>query len=98
MRAVAVSLVGCLLALASDSPLPAAAPPASAEKAARDVLVRLEKDAGAKERMRALVSLVKAGPDAVGPLVETLRKGSAENRTFAAWVLGILADSAARPA
>jgi HEAT repeat protein len=98
MRVVAILVGGCLLALASNSPLPAAAPPAAGGKAARDVLARLEKGAGAKERMRALVALVKAGPDAVGPLVETLQKGSAENRTFAAWVLGILADPAARPA
>src|SRR5262249_53645035 len=53
---------------------------------------------GGKERMGALVSLAKAGPAAVPALVETLHKGSPPNRAFAAQVLGILADPAARPA
>jgi len=73
--------------------------PAAAEKAARDMLARLEKgDPEWKERMRALVNLAKAGPAAVPALVETLQKGSPPNRAFAAQVLGILADPAARPA
>lgn len=73
--------------------------PPSQEKSARDVLARLAKpDAAWQDRMRALVSLTKAGPDAVEALGETLQKGPPPNRTFAAWVLGILADPAARPA
>jgi HEAT repeat protein len=102
------SLGGCLLPLmltglsAAAGQEPAAkklAPPSAKEKAARDTLARLAKvDAGWKERMRAFVSLVKAGEGAVGPLVETLRTGSPENRAFAAGVLGVLADPAARPA
>src|SRR5262245_47923166 len=96
-----VPTVGCcLLALTLASPFAAAgpvravtkaAPPSVREKAARDTLARLEGEAGWKERIRALVSLSRAGPDAVGPLVETLQKGSPRNRTFAAHVLGILA-------
>jgi HEAT repeat protein len=65
----------------------------------RDTLARLEKgEPGGNERMRALVSLAKAGRAAVPALVETLEKGSPPNRAFAAWVLGVLADPAARPA
>jgi HEAT repeat protein len=102
---VVPTVAGCLLALTLAGPLAAAgpgqavkkaAPPSAQQKVARDTLAGLENEAGWQERMRALVSLTKAGPDAVGPLVETLRKGSPRNRTFAAWVLGILADPAAR--
>jgi HEAT repeat protein len=98
------AVCGCLLVLISTG-LPASGQESSAkkassaeEKAARDTLAQLEKESGWKERMRALVSLTKAGRNAVGPLVETLQKGSPRNRTFAAWVLGILADPTARPA
>ena len=88
----------CLASLLAP-PAGAAGEGPAAGKAARDTLARLEKgNPGGDERMRALVSLAKAGPAAVPALVETLRKGSPPNRAFAAWVLGVLADPAARPA
>src|SRR5262245_27756548 len=98
---------GCLLALTLTAPFAATgqgqaakegASPPVATKVARYTLARLEKGDSWKERMRALVSLAKAGPDAVGPLAETLQKGSPGNRTFAAWIRGIPTDPAARPA
>jgi len=107
MRAVRPGVSACLLALTLTGPVAANgqekagknSATAAAEKAARDTLARLEEgDPEWKERMRALVSLAKAGPAAVPALAETLRKGSPPNRAFAAQVLGILADPAARPA
>jgi len=81
-----------------EQPVMKTAAPREREKAARETLARLEKAPGWQERMRAFVSLTKAGPDAIGPLVEALHKGSPPNRAFAARVLGILASPAARPA
>jgi len=96
MRAVRAGVRACLLALTLIWPV-AATGQEKAEKAARDRLARLEEgDPGWKERMRALVSLAKAGPAAVPALVEMLQKGSPPNRAFAAQVLGILADPPAR--
>src|SRR5262245_3017533 len=94
MRALPAGVRACLILL----PLLLTGP-AAAESSARDTLAGLEKDtAGPKERMRALVSLVKTGGDAVPALVEALQKASAPNRAFAAYVLGIIADPSARPA
>src|SRR5215471_1792321 len=105
MRAVRAGVSACLLVLALTGLVAANgqekagknSATAAAEKAARDTLARLEDgDPGWKERMRALVSLAKAGPAAVPALVEMLQKGSPANRAFAAQVLGILADPPAR--
>src|SRR5262245_65152923 len=98
MRAVPTAVHACLLALALCWPA-AGQDEAGKTGAARAALARLEKDeAGGKERMRALIGLAKAGRAAVPALAETLQKGSPRNRAFAAWVLGVLADPAARPA
>jgi HEAT repeat protein len=71
----------------------------AAEKAAREVLAQFEK-AGPewKVRVEGLTRLIKAGPDAVPVLVETLKDGSPPKRAFAAQVLAILAEPATGPA
>jgi HEAT repeats len=96
----AVSLgVFCLLSppLSAQSTTPG--PSLPAKKAARDNLAKFDKgDPGWKVRMEALVSLVRAGPDAFPVVVEALHKGSPSTRAFAAQALVFIADPGARPA
>src|SRR5262249_56361555 len=72
----------------------------SARKTAcRDALAKFDKgDPGWKVRMQAMVSLIRAGPDAVPVLVEALQKGPPSTREFAAQVLVFVADPGTRPA
>jgi HEAT repeat protein len=66
---------------------------------AREILAAFDKDdPGWKARMGALVRIARLGPDAVPPLVESLRNGSPTARDFAAHALGMFNDPRAKPA
>jgi hypothetical protein len=79
---------------------------ASAQKAVREALAKFDSEwrpgdrpGTWKVRMTCLVTLVRAGPDAVPILLEALKPGSNHHhRGFAAQALGLIADPRARPA
>jgi hypothetical protein len=68
-------------------------------QAAREALANFARgDPGWQVRMKALVSLARAGPAAVPVLIDALKKGSPSTRELAAQALGCCADPRARPA
>jgi HEAT repeat protein len=71
----------------------------AAEKAAREILAKFDKDnPGWKVRMAGLVELAKRGPAVVPVLVEALQNGSPSTREFAAQALVLFAEPGIRPA
>ncbi len=71
---------------------------AAAEKAARDILDRFDKgDPGWQVRMEAWVGLMKAGPAAVPPLEDAVKKESSAVRALAMQTLTVLRGPAEVP-
>lgn len=92
-------LHGSVRAQEGKNSQPEGADSAAARQAARDVLAKISKPGGTwKTEMECLVTLAKAGPEAVPVLLDALKTGSLASHGFAAKALAFLADEKFRPA